>query len=150
MQVHCVYRSSIREEGIGCLVKEDQTIANVQYRAISHISNSMMQRKQYQGSCLYDTVEGMERQLPFERRSSSAATTADQTCSSIPPWSVGRIVGNLVNCFDTYWWSFDICWPQSLLHYYFLSYLKAHWGPHWGYRVFKSIYVILVPVNRKE
>ena len=27
----------IREKGIGCLVKEDQTIANVQYRAILHV-----------------------------------------------------------------------------------------------------------------
>ena len=30
------------------------------------------------------------------------------------------------------------------------SYLKVHWSPHWGYRVFKSIYMIRVPVNRKE
>ena len=77
----------------------------------------------------YDTVEGMERQLPFERRSSSAATTADQTCSSIPPWSVGRIVGNLDIYFDTYWWGFNILLAytsflllclQFLLHYSFL------------------------------
>ena len=77
----------------------------------------------------YDTVEGKERQLPFERRSSSAATTADQTCSSIPPWSVGWIVGNLDIYFDTYWWGFNILLAytsflllclQFLLHYSFL------------------------------
>ena len=149
MQMHCVYRSSIRKEGTGCLVKEDQTIANVQYRAILHISNSMMQRIAIPGILpIWHSRRDGEAVAVWKKIKQRGHDSRSDLLFHSP--LVGWIVGNLVNCFDTYWWGFNICWPQALLHFYFLSYLKAHWGPHWGYRVFKSIYVILVPVNRKE